>query len=111
MLDKVKYTVLERRLHQGLEARGFDFEPQFPTKSGFIVDFMVFCDAGRIVVEADGEIWHQDKGREGFRDMLLRKDERIKKILHFPGRRINEELNDCLDEIQTCIDSPPQTVG
>lgn len=93
-------TSLERRLEKGLQARGFDFESEFPTLSGFIIDFLVFCpDGSRIAVEADGERWHQDKRKEKFRDIMLYKDERIKKVLHFTGHQINTQLNKCLDEI------------
>jgi len=108
MLNKANYTCLERRLHEGLEVRGFNFEPQFPTKSGFIIDFMVFVEddgkeLGRIAVEADGEMWHQDKRREKFRDKILMKDDRTKVVLHFKGQEINEKLNECLDLVQRAI--------
>lgn len=73
-------------------------------RSGFIVDFMVFCDDGsRIAVEADGERWHQDKRREKFRNIMLYKDSRVKKVLHFPGQKINEKLTECLDEIRVWL--------
>ena len=100
MLKTRTPTCLERRLEKGLRARGLDFEPEYPMQSGFIVDFMVFCSDGyRIAVEADGEKWHQDKRREKFRDIMLHKDERIKKILHFSGQQINEQLTYCLNRI------------
>ena len=99
-MKKSYQTSLERRMRKGLESRGLRFEAEFPTRSGFIIDFLIFCpDGKRLAVECDGERWHMDKRKDRFRDMLILKDERIKDVLRFPGQQINEELSQCLDTI------------
>ncbi len=91
-------------MRKGLESRELNFEAEFPTRSGFIIDFMIFCpDGKRLAIECDGERWHMDKKRDRFRDMLILKDERVKNVLRFPGQQINEKLTECLDTIEAEI--------
>lgn len=68
------------------------------------LDFAIFCRNGRIAVECDNEKWHKQpaqQARDRKRDIWLKEHSWL--ILHFPGARINGEVDTCIDELKKTI--------
>lgn len=66
-------TSLEEILATELKSRGIEFLEQHPTRSGFVLDFVV---APNIVLEADGPCHDGSKNRrrDRFRDRILKNE-------------------------------------
>lgn len=66
-------TSLEEIVHQELKSRRIEFLEQHPTRSGFVLDFVV---APNIVIEADGPCHDGSKNRrrDRFRDRILKNE-------------------------------------
>lgn len=64
------YTSLEKLVIDALEARNVSFRSQVPTRSGFVLDFLI---APNVVIEADGPCHDGSKNRrrDRFRDKIL----------------------------------------
>jgi very-short-patch-repair endonuclease len=65
------------------------------------LDFAIFCKDGKIAVECDNEKWHQglsQQAKDSRRDRWLKQHNWV--VFHFPGRKIKEELNICIDELK-----------
>lgn len=82
-------TSLEEQARDVLEELGIEYVSQYPTHSGFIVDFALLDQ--KIAIEVDGKIWHNSKksqkrdrfkdyqlGREGWKVIRLRESEKEK---------------------------------
>ena len=71
-------TGLERKAEDLLKELGVNFTPQFPTRTGFLLDFAVFLSDGqRIDLETDGFMWHSSKKakkKDNFRNYMLRRE-------------------------------------
>lgn len=74
-LDKMQYdrTDIEEMLANALQDRGISFLEQHPTRSGFVLDFVI---APNIVLEADGPCHDGSKNRrrDRFRDRILKNE-------------------------------------
>lgn len=72
MLERVGgLTSLEEVMLKALQSRGVKFRTQVPTKSGFVLDFLV---GDRLVIETDGPCHNSSKSRhrDYARDKILR---------------------------------------
>ena len=70
-------TGLERKAEDILIDLKVEFIPQYPTRTGYLLDFAVFLNEKRIDLEIDGHRWHTDKKarkRDNFRNYLLKRD-------------------------------------
>ena len=71
-------TNLEELAEDILNELGVNFTPQYPTRTGFILDFAVFLSNGRrIDLETDGHRWHSSKRakkRDNFRNHMLKRE-------------------------------------
>ena len=70
-------TNLEEKAEIVLKELDIKFIPQYPVRSGFVLDFAVFLNEKRIDLEIDGHRWHTDKKarkRDNFRNYMLRRD-------------------------------------
>ena len=95
-LKKHRKTNIEKILHDELVRRGIDFEFQFPTRSGFIIDF-AFPEK-QLAVECDGAAWHiPGNRRDRFRDYILRRGGWT--IMRFTEKEILDDVCRCVDEI------------
>ena len=79
MLDRgYSFTSLENAVKAILDELGLEYAPQLPTRTGFIVDFAVFCSEGRkVALEVDGEVWHSNdraRKRDRFKDYQLKRE-------------------------------------
>ena len=79
MLDRgYLLTSLENAVKAILDELGLRYTPQLSTRTGFIIDFAVFCPGGRkVALEVDGEIWHSSdraKKRDRFKDYQLKRE-------------------------------------
>ena len=89
-------TSLERIMREELERRGLSFESQYPTRSGFIIDF-AFSDK-RIGIECDGEMWHKPGNRrDRYRDRILKRGGW--RIIRFTGTERMDNVSSCVDRI------------
>ncbi|HEX5503991.1 MAG TPA: DUF559 domain-containing protein [Thermomicrobiales bacterium] len=95
---------LEDRLWAELKRLGIQAERQeFVAVSGrhYALDFAVYCVAGKLDLETDGDTWHADRQRipaDNLRDNAL--ETAGWKLLRFNTRQINEEMADyCLPTI------------
>jgi very-short-patch-repair endonuclease len=75
-----KRTCLEERMFTYLSQLGIPFFEQYPTRSGFIVDFLILVKSkgGKTIgIETDGSNWHsswRQRRKDRFRDRLLGDD-------------------------------------
>ena len=91
----VKPTSLEKMLMKALNEAGItDYEFQFPTHSGFIIDFA--WPEKRLGVEADGPF--HNKRRDAFRDWMLKREGW--KILRFDAETINNNIEQVIKTIK-----------
>ncbi|MHA1835193.1 MAG: endonuclease domain-containing protein [Candidatus Baldrarchaeia archaeon] len=70
-------TSLERKVKNILDKIGVKYVSQFPTRTGFIIDFAVFINGRKIAIEVDGEKWHSSKEakkRDRFKDYQLTRE-------------------------------------
>lgn len=92
-------TPIERRLAEALTAAGIPFKIQV-NLAEFVVDFLI---DEKLIVECDGEAWHDPKNDEE-RDVRLRG--LGYNVVRFTGRAIHRNINDCISLIQTARKSP-----
>jgi len=67
---------LEQEVANILDELGIEYTEQFPTRSGFNIDFVIHTNEGRVALEIDGP-YHDDKKqrkKDGFRTQLLKKE-------------------------------------
>ena len=71
-------TNLEEMAEDLLIELGVAFVPQYPVRSGYLLDFAIFLSDGRrIDLETDGFAWHSSKRakkRDNFRNYMLRRE-------------------------------------
>ncbi|MFW6246745.1 MAG: DUF559 domain-containing protein [bacterium] len=89
-----KMTWIEKRMSVLLDKIGIDYIFQYPILK-YDVDFAI--PSLRIVIECDGEYWHQDKEKDRIRQERIEKEGWF--VLRFTGRTINQ----CLDEVENKI--------
>lgn len=93
------YTSLELLVISALEARNMCFRSQVPTRSGFVLDFLI---APNIVLEADGPCHDgsRNRRRDRFRDKILKdggyKVHRLPYTLIEDAERLNARLDEIL---------------
>ena len=71
-------TNLEEMAEDLLIELEVNFIPQYPIRSGYLLDFAVFLpDGRRIDLETDGHRWHSSKRakkKDNFRNYMLRRE-------------------------------------
>ena len=87
-------TDIEKIMQDELEKRKLEFRPEFPTRSGFLLDFAFIKE--KLGIECDGEFWHNKK-RDSYRDLILKRGGW--KIMRFPGKQIKDNIEQCVDEV------------
>jgi DNA helicase-2/ATP-dependent DNA helicase PcrA len=87
-------TPIERRLADVLRQEGIPFTAQVRVAE-FVVDFLI---DGNLVVECDGEAWH-DPAKDEIRDTRLR-DLNLK-VVRFTGRAIHRDAEECVRRVKT----------
>ena len=99
-LKKRTRTRLEALVGNELTRRGIVYEPEFPTRSGFIID--IAFPALRVAVECDGERWHKPGNkRDRFRDYILRRGGWT--VIRFTEKEIVTDYCACVDRIEEVI--------
>ncbi|WP_041822502.1 endonuclease domain-containing protein [Alkalihalophilus pseudofirmus] len=94
---------IERRLYDGLLARGYSPLTQVPCGK-YRIDIALVSH--KLAIEADGKAFHsspQQKARDKRRDAFLRNNGW--RVMRFSGRQIFRELNSVLDRIEKEISS------
>ena len=99
MINKYKLhiTSLERIVKDYLDKNKIDYIFQFPTRTGFVIDFVILEQ--RIAIEVDGKKWHtskEAKKRDKFKDYQLKRE-------GWKVIRIKEEEIDNLDSLLSSI--------
>ena len=92
------YTNLEQIVIEALQAREVIFRSQVPTRTGFVLDFLI---APNIVLEADGPCHDGSKNRkrDRARDRILKKSGYVVHRLPYTLIEDREKLDTRLDEI------------
>jgi very-short-patch-repair endonuclease len=80
MGDKTSRSCLEEQMYGYLTALGIPFSEQYPTRNGFVMDFLIELprEDGALVkidLEVDGSPWHSKRHqlkRDRFRDAVMR---------------------------------------
>ena len=96
--SRIVETKPERVFREELDRRGLEYQEQFPTRSGFILDF-AFPEK-RICVEIDGVHWHSTKKqrkRDRFREYILKRGGW--KIVRFWCYEVYGDVGKCVDSI------------
>lgn len=86
-----KMTWIEQRMSLLLDKMGIDYVFQYPILR-YNTDFAI--PGLRIVIECDGEHWHQDEEKDRLRQQRIEKEGWF--VLRYTGKQINQ----CLDEIE-----------
>ena len=72
------FTSLENAVKGILDDLGLKYASQLSVRSGFVIDFAIFCPGNRrIALEVDGEFWHSSdraKKRDRFKDYQLKRE-------------------------------------
>lgn len=89
-------TPIERRLASALDEAGIDFRVQVPI-GAFVVDFLI---GESLVIECDGEAWH-DPATDERRDVTLRG--LGYRVLRFTGRSLFHSVGSCVDRIREAL--------
>lgn len=95
--EEIHITSLEKIVKEYLEKEGVDYVFQFPTRTGFVIDFVLLRE--KIAIEVDGKKWHSTekiRKRNRFKDYQLSKEGW--KVL-----RIKEEEINNLDSLFSSI--------
>jgi len=98
-----KETDIEKKLREGMEIEGMEFEREKPIGRIAVVDFLI---KGKLIVQADGDYWHS-------LPKMIEKDHRQDKILkemgyvilRFLGSKIKEDVNGCIKEIRDTVNT------
>jgi very-short-patch-repair endonuclease len=107
--DLYDESPLEDRLWAELKRLKMQVERQFfvpvGKRKGYFLDFAVFCNAGKLDVETDGDTWHI--GPSSASEDNERDNELTSKgwdILRFRGQRIREQMADyCIPKITETV--------
>ena len=70
-------TSLEKQVRDILEELDIEKHTQYPTHSGYILDFAIINGDKKIAIEVDGERWHSSeeaKKRDRFKDYQLKRE-------------------------------------
>ena len=73
--NNLHYTNLEEEVKNYLEKNEVDYIFQFPTRTGFVIDFVILEQ--KLAIEVDGKKWHSSKEamkRDRFKDYMLKRD-------------------------------------
>lgn len=89
-------TDLEQLLADALTARNIEFAEQYPTDSGFVLDFVL---SPNVVLEADGPCHDgsKNKRRDRFRDKILKSE-------GWKVYRLGYELINCPERLAAKLD-------
>ena len=105
--DLFRTSPIEDTLHGTLKEAGLPAERQFLVReegAGYMLDFALFCDKGKLNVECDGERYYSGRERaeqDRSRDNALTADGW--RILRFSGREIQRDPVRCLKIIRRTI--------
>jgi very-short-patch-repair endonuclease len=105
--DLFDESPLEDEMWKSLKSSKIFAERQWPERVGdnfYQLDFAVFCNKGKIDIEADGDTWHAQRERidkDNNRNNGL--EEKGWKVLRYNGKQIREEQPYYLAEIQKTI--------
>lgn len=92
-------TNIEIIMRDALAENGIKFMEQYPTRSGFILDF--YLPDYNIGLECDGEPFHsgkKQKGRDRFRDYILSRGGY--KMIRFWGKDIMNDIQGCITQLK-----------
>ena len=94
-------TNIEQFIENLLIENGIEYVFQYPIrcKFGYITDF--FLPQYNLIIECDGEAWHKDKIRDNHKTFYL--IGRGYKILRLTGNEIENDIDGCLDKINSII--------
>lgn len=73
-------TDLEDLATKSLDKLGIAYTPQYSTRTGFVIDFMLHLPDGDIPLEVDGIMHDKQHKRDSFRTMLLKREGRNEPI-------------------------------
>lgn len=96
-------TEPERVLRDALRAESIEFDFQFPTKTGFIIDFAFPRE--KLAVEVDGPTHYTERGKrkDRFRNWMLRREGWA--VLHVHWKRVEHELPKTVRRIRRELES------
>ena len=73
--NNLHYTNIEKKVKYFLDKNQKDYIFQYPTRTGFVIDFALLKE--RIAIEVDGTNWYSSKKakkRDRFKNYMLRRE-------------------------------------
>ncbi len=89
---------LERIMREALSESGIEFKKEFQIDK-FFVDFAIISH--RIVIEVDGDYWHQDKEKDFLRDQVI--ESYNWKVLRFSETSVKKDISGCIKKIHSSM--------
>jgi len=103
-LAKKNETYIEQKMRKNLQKNNIEFIRQnvilFPKIHKWcIVDFEI--PSKKLIIECDGERWHQDKEKDLLREQRILSQPKYEKyeILRFSGKEIRNDIDMCINKI------------
>ena len=121
MGDKTTRTCLEEQMFGYLTSLGIPFSEQFPTRGGFVIDFLIEMpkedgSTVKVDLEVDGSNWHSSKAqrnKDKFRDAVMRNAgyEVIRIKEGFTKRFMEEQIHEVCRRCSCTIPGRPGSNG
>jgi len=99
MRGSIQLTSLERKAEEILNSLNIEYISQYPTRTGFVIDFAIISNGYKIAIETDGEHWHttkKQKKKDRFKNYMLKREGwnviRIKEL----------NFNDDMENLKIC---------
>jgi very-short-patch-repair endonuclease len=94
---------VERRMYEALLEHGIGTEPGVEV-NGYRLDLALRSERLQLDIECDGAAYHSDRRKDAIRDVHLR--EAGWEVVRFSGREINSDIERCVADVITKLNSP-----
>lgn len=101
MRGSIQLTSLERKAEEILDSLNIEYISQYPTRTGFVIDFAIINNGYKIAIETDGEHWHttkKQKKKDRFKDYMLKREGW--KVIRIKELNFNDDMESLKNMLQ-----------